>query len=532
MKLILRSLAFGLTSILCTLTFPLAVAEPSPATLRTINDYLTGQPLTAAVADGTVYEFRATVPKVNFWKTPAPLDGLWIESKDKKTLIWMSSTSGTMATDTVPCPPATGGGGGGGNNTDCQNNSPPQTNGCVCAPGQTCCSGTANCYDPATKECCGDAAYTIGTGCCVGNVWKTVSWGSWTVATAPTVTVTAASITNCLGGSVSITATATTQDGTKKRSDSNGCQPEQTSTLALSTPTITWTVSGCTSVPAAGTGATANFTPGSAGNGTVTFTATATTTDSAGTYTGTRSVPFMIVKIESQTVATTPADRTRTTIGVGEKVNLSLNPTPSGTITWSVTGGGTLTDGATPILTTPDVRATCVVTVNFSGGSCTQPFSVIPPSGVQFTEYGADRHKQGYTSAGFLAQIEIQPNTVSFGAIQVREGACPATNTSIFWSDMGGHGQGNWRNVSSDNTIPSVLDNVYSIKPEVVPGGYTWAIPWSYKVGASGDEHGFPDTVNHVFSADNNGTATQSKRSANTLSTAPMPINAMTNWPF
>ncbi|MEI8315842.1 MAG: hypothetical protein WCG79_10380 [Verrucomicrobiota bacterium] len=151
---------------------------------------------------------------------------------------------------------------------------------------------------------------------------------------------------------------------------------------------------------------------------------------------------------------------------------------------------------------------------------------------MQFTEYGADRHKQGYTSAGFLAQIEIQPNTVSFGAIQVREGACPATNTSIFWSDMGGHGQGNWRNVSSDNTIPSVLDNVYSIKPEVVPGGYTWAIPWSYKVGASGDEHGFPDTVNHVFSADNNGTATQSKRSANTLSTAPMPINAMTNWPF
>ena len=330
--------------LLGALTLPLPAVEPAPGTLRTINDYLTGQPLTAAVADGTVYEFRATVPKVNFWKTPAPLDGLWIESTDKKTLLWLSSTSGADATTSAPCPstPATTTSQSSGVTMLCLNNQPPP-NGCVCPPGWDCCPpGSANCYNPATQVCCGGVPHDIGAGCCVGDVWKTISWSSWTVATAPIVTVAAASITTCLGGSASITATATAQDGTKKRSDSGGCLPEQTSTLSLSTPTITWTVSDdCTPVPASGTGATANFASGSAGNGTVTFTATATTSDPAGTYTGTCDVPFTIVKITSETVAKIPANRARTTIGVGEQVNLSLSPRPSGTITWSVRGGGT-----------------------------------------------------------------------------------------------------------------------------------------------------------------------------------------------
>ena len=177
------------------------------APLRTINDYLTGQPLQTAVADGTVYEFRATVPQVNFWKTPAPLDGLWIESANKKTLIWMSSTSGTMATDTVPCPPATGSSGVvGGNSADCLNSSPAPPDGCVCQPGQTCCPGTANCYDVGAQECCGGIPHDIGTGCCVDYVWHS--------CTPPTITcpsdiAKAADAGNC---SASVTFSATAND--------------------------------------------------------------------------------------------------------------------------------------------------------------------------------------------------------------------------------------------------------------------------------------------------------------------------------
>ena len=79
--------------------------------LRTIRNYQTGQPVADAPADGTVYEFEAKVP-VNFWKVPAVLDGLWLESADKNTLLWVSTMSGGSGSGTDPCPGGTGGGGG------------------------------------------------------------------------------------------------------------------------------------------------------------------------------------------------------------------------------------------------------------------------------------------------------------------------------------------------------------------------------------------------------------------------------------
>jgi len=131
------------------MAFPLAAAESLPGALRTIHDYRTGQPLQQAVADGTVYEFRATVPHVNFWKTPAPLDGLWIESTDKKTLLWLSSTSGTDATVAGPCVPPTGVGGGSTTN---------------CPPANLICNGTTPYSFP--DVCCGGTTITPPSGCC------------------------------------------------------------------------------------------------------------------------------------------------------------------------------------------------------------------------------------------------------------------------------------------------------------------------------------------------------------------------------
>jgi len=138
------------------------------------------------------------------------------------------------------------------------------------------------------------------TNCCTFQdsgtlIVTTVAWGPWTVATAPTITVTASSITNCIGLPVSISSSTTTNYGTKKRSDLNGCQPDQTNTLALSAPTVIWTVSGCNPDPSSGTGPIATFTPRSSGNGTVAFTATATTDDPSGTYTGNRDRHWWLV---------------------------------------------------------------------------------------------------------------------------------------------------------------------------------------------------------------------------------------------
>jgi len=71
-----------------------AAEKPAPKNTN-IVDYRTGEPVAAAFANGTVYQFRATVPTVAFWKVPAILDGVWIESADKRSLLWLSSTSGT-----------------------------------------------------------------------------------------------------------------------------------------------------------------------------------------------------------------------------------------------------------------------------------------------------------------------------------------------------------------------------------------------------------------------------------------------------
>lgn len=235
-------------------------------------------------------------------------------------------------------------------------------------------------------------------------------------------------------------------------------------------------------------------------------------------------------EITSECVATTPTNRARTTIGVGEVVDLSLSPSPPCTVTWTNSGGGTLS-GTT--FTAPDRAADCTITVASSAGcSCgswVKTFSVKEPSGVQFTKSGGDKHLNGETSAGFSADVRILPTTVSFYWIQVREDSCPVTAASGGWDAVGPHQQwSNFGGIKMDNTADGWQDGVASKWAGVHPGGYTWAIPWRYHVG-SGSGYVFT-TLNHVFNADASGTATQSK---NSVSTAAIPIGtASTDWPF
>ena len=194
-------------------------------------------------------------------------------------------------------------------------------------PAHTADAGEYTCTVTDTNGCTFQDSGTL--------IVTTVTWGAWTLATAPTVTVTAVSITNCIGLPVSISSSTTTNYGTKKQSDLNGCQPDQTNTLALSAPTTIWTVSGCSPVPSSGNGATAAFTPGSAGNGTVTFTASATTDDPSGTYTGGTNVPFTIVEVASLT-----ADQGSAPDG------------PTNIVDWASTGNVTVTCTLNPDITT------------------------------------------------------------------------------------------------------------------------------------------------------------------------------------
>lgn len=121
-------------------------------------------------------------------------------------------------------------------------------------------------------------------------------WNPWTLATAPSLSISANSPGNqCIATSVSVTADVSTSSGSKTRLDS--CGNSESTSLSLSTPSVTWTVSGVSASPQNGTSSTAIFMPTSAGTCTVTFNATATTVDPNGNYSASSATSFTVINL-------------------------------------------------------------------------------------------------------------------------------------------------------------------------------------------------------------------------------------------
>lgn len=128
--------------------------------------------------------------------------------------------------------------------------------------------------------------------------------------------------------------------------------------------------------------------------------------------------------ITSETVATSPADRARTRIGVGEEVKLTVNPGPA---TWAITSGnGTLSPAGsqtTVTFTAADKAETVVITATGTGCSCTITFTVVEPSGwTMKRKPGTNlRHVQGRPDCGWRGILFVQPNEVNFYRLEIRE---------------------------------------------------------------------------------------------------------------
>jgi len=243
--------------------------------------------------------------------------------------------------------------------------------------------------------------------------------------------------------------------------------------------------------------------------------------------------------------ALTDTNWDRTSLGVGEEVYVGFEPPvplSAPDINWACWGGsleaaswGNIMNNYAPAagmkFTAPSNAAASMVIVAVRGGAFLPvPFSVYEPSGVFFEKQNPypnsniDKHKKGFTSAGFFAGIQIQPTSVSFYRILVKEDTVSPTSGSGVWpNEVGNHQEGSWFPVYYNNSV-FARDRVGSSLLGVVPGGYTWLIPFRYQVGYDANNGGKVFcTLHHVFSADSSGTATQSKESA---STAPIPINA------
>jgi hypothetical protein len=215
--------------------------------------------------------------------------------------------------------------------------------------------------------------------------------------------------------------------------------------------------------------------------------------------------PAAAETITSETVVTSPGLRTRTTIGVGEEVNLTHAP---GTVTWSTTAGTlSATTGTTVIVTAPDTAQAITVTA----GTVTKDFTVIAPTTVAMDrEPGTGvKHLKDRADSGILTRVFLGPDTVNFSGARYRELNVPGVPTTPGAYSCnpasGGHCPGAVGGACDDKSLTNTVvanmgtqsllgDCAYSGYclggSSFLPGSLTLNIPYEYRVGA-GSFHAF-----------------------------------------
>ena len=275
-------------------------------------------------------------------------------------------------------------------------------------------------------------------------------------------------------------------------------------------------------------------------------------------------VAIQIQGVESANVLNAPDDPTgancdRTTIGVGESVNLTLVEIPmTGLGTVSAEVGGEYTDGGTLSSYssfTPQYTATdnageeeedttvyFTVTLGYETGSTTIGFNVLAPTDVHLIKLTSDAHIQGDTSAGFALAGELLPFSVNFSAVYFQEQYVAATSATgtPYSTSRTSHPVGPVNSVAGVTvaggvTWSNLLSNGDKVTDDVGPGaatgGYEWDIPVNFSLNPSSVNYTF-GTLTQIYTA-TSGTAQMQKSSGtDTIQTSAIPLNASTYWPF
>jgi hypothetical protein len=225
--------------------------------------------------------------------------------------------------------------------------------------------------------------------------------------------------------------------------------------------------------------------------------------------------------LEHETEATSPSDRKRTKLGVGERVTL----TASRSGTWEVKNGKlSATSGAKVVFTAPSTVNHATITVRAGGEEQKVEFDVIAPSSVHMDVNGRRHIANGQPNAGFHAEIYIGPADVSFKNIEFLERDVGAVANG-HWASFNGVGHhpgkawGTMQDVvaSGKGTKSNFMDNCLSGETgtgKPWKGSYSFSIPWLYRVGSGGGTQ-FTTVVQTVTTGDD-GTTTISKAGAST----------------
>lgn len=247
------------------------------------------------------------------------------------------------------------------------------------------------------------------------------------------------------------------------------------------------------------------------------------------------SISVEIMGIQSETRATIPEGQTRrTTIGVGEVVDLTLAPENNSAfqnLSWSVSGGGTVLvpkndEPWKAVFTAAVNSATCLVTVNFNGGSCSKVFRVLEPQTIVSAMVDVDDAPNPITGLPFtngMAGVAMHlnpvvgPTNVSFYNVSVWEGAAPATDDVGYFLNNApahdyAHGAYRTNTLTMDNYWPGGDTSGFGpiSQPWDNGGGYKWVIPGCWTVKGSGIANSYGSWTSTKFLYDS-GTAEDSK---------------------
>jgi hypothetical protein len=207
-----------------------------------------------------------------------------------------------------------------------------------------------------------------------------------------------------------------------------------------------------------------------------------------------------VPKIVTETVATSPPNRARKTIGVGEEVVLRVLPEGVIVSLWDRTqGGGDLSyySGPTTTYTAPSTGDDVTIIASVGGADCSVSFSVIEPTGVllENKELGPTPYtvQPTWMSMEYQATIYLQPDSVNFYRVLFYESAAEVIKTGYFtqgthnFSDHPANGPHHMTAIviPTKGTLAPKLDIIggyINLTGSTASGDAYWNILWSYEV--------------------------------------------------
>jgi len=218
---------------------------------------------------------------------------------------------------------------------------------------------------------------------------------------------------------------------------------------------------------------------------------------------------IIVPKIVTETVAASPPNRARKTIGVGEEVKLTLLPEGLSGVLWNVTEGGGQVSGYTGntiTFTAPDTEDDVTITASVSDSEFEVSFEILEPSEVLFENkdyFLANYNPQGYVNSSnfvlsYLANVYLKPDTVNFYKLELYEGAADVDPQTPGWGAFldeirANPHQANGPHVMTGNvvagkgTLMADPDQIRGYTPDgpFEPIVAVWNIQWSYEVNST-----------------------------------------------